>query len=193
MAVNLEVNIGAEGEGMSKLVNRVLMIGTLVAVALLVAAVATAEVANAYAGQVILFSKRPPSRWNSDSVFHAFVRANRINTVQDNEQGNWRIEYMAFFKRPVGDREVSVRFFDANDTSGRYITAYELYLDDPRQRIAGGAVDLNRPEFQPNRYYKIAVASKGQTLATLTKFALVGKEPERSGEVNFTVEDTRGR
>jgi hypothetical protein len=172
--------------------NRVLAVGSLVAAALLVAAVATAEVANSYAGQVILFSKRPPTRWNNDSVFHAFVRANRINTVQDNDRGNWRIEYMAFFKRPVGDREVSVRFFDANDTTGRYITAYELYLDDPRQRIAGGAVDLERPEFQPNRYYRIVVASKGKTLAQLTKFALVGKEAERSGEVNFSVEDTRG-
>jgi hypothetical protein len=177
---------------MSTLINRVLTVSAIVAAALLVAAVATAEVANSYAGQVILFSKRPPSRWNNDSVFHAFVRANRINTVQDGANGNWRIEYMAFFKRPVGDREVSVRFFDANDTSGRYLTSYELYLDDPRQRIAGGSVDLERPDFQPNRYYKIVVASQGKTLAQLTKFALVGKEPERSGEVNFTVEDTRG-
>jgi hypothetical protein len=178
---------------MSTLINRVLAVSVAVALATVVAAVATAEVANTYAGQVILFSKRPPTRWASDGVFHSFVRAHRITTVRENAEGNWDIEYMGFFKRAVGDREVSVRFFDAQDTSGRYITSYTLYLDDPRQRVVGGSVELERPEFQPNRYYKIIVASQGKTLASLTKLALIGKEPERSGEVNFTVEDTKVR
>lgn len=157
-----------------------------------VASLAMAEVANRYGGQVLLFNKRPPSRWANDGVFHRFVSQHKVMSVNEQENGNWRIEYMAFFKRPVNDREVTVRFYNAQDSSGRYLTSYTLYLNDMRQRIVGGAVTLERPDFQPNRYYKITVANQGRTLAQLTKFALTGTEPERNGEVNFTLEETRG-
>ena len=170
------------------LMSRVLAIAVVVSM-VAVAAVALAEVANRYAGQVLLFNKRPPTRWANDGVFHRFVRAHKTGAVAAGDDGNWRVEYMAFFRRSVGDREVSVRFYNANDTSGQYLTSYTLYLNDPRQRIVGGKVTLERPDFQPNRYYKITVASKGKTLARLNKFALTGDEPERSGVVDFTQDE----
>ena len=93
------------------------------------------------------------------------------------------------YEFPVGDREVTVRFYNANDRSGRYLTSYTLYLNDPRQRIVGGNVSLEQPAFRPNNYYSIKVASKGRTLAQLTKFAVIGKEPERTGVVDFTQDE----
>lgn len=166
----------------------------LVVVAIfLVGASALGEVANRYSGRVILFNKRPPTRWANDGVFHRFVNLHKVGGIEENDEGEWVIEYMAFFGRPVGDREVSVRFYDATSRSGQYITAYTLYLNDPRQRIVGGRARLERPEFQPNHYYAIKVATKGRTIAKLTKFALIGEEPERSGEVIFSDDEARGR
>jgi hypothetical protein len=164
----------------------------IIAASFTVVSMAMAEVANRYGGRVLLFSKRPPSRWANDGVFHRFVNQHKINSVDENDEGEWRVEYMAFFRRAVNDREVTVRFYNAGDASGRYLTSYTLYLNDLRQRIVGGNVTLERPDFQPNRYYKITVANRGKTLAQLTKFALTGQEVKRSGEVNFSVEDTRG-
>lgn len=168
------------------------MIAVVVA-SITVASIAMAEVANRYGGQIILFNKRPPSRWANDGVFHRFVAQHKTASVNENEDGDWRIEYMGFFRRPVGDREVTIRFYNAQDRSGQYLTSYTLYLSDPRQRVVGGAVTLERPDFQPNRYYKITIANRGKTLAQLSKCALTGQEAKRSGEVNFSVEDTRGR
>lgn len=166
---------------------------TALAVVLLVGAAAVAEVANRYAGRVLLFDARPPSRWANDGVFHRFVSLHSVRGVEAGEDGIWEVEYMAFFRRAVGDREVSVRFYDANERSDRYVAAYTLYLADPQQRIVGGRARLEQPDFQPNRYYSISVVSRGQAMARLDRFALIGDEPERSGEVVFTDEDTRGR
>ncbi len=169
-------------------------LAVIIAIAsLAVTTVALANVANRYAGRVILFNRRPPTQWASDGVFHTFVRQHKTGGIAAGEDGKWQIEYMAFFRRPVGDREVQVRFFDANDSSGRYITSYTLYLGDPRDRIVGGSARLEQPDFRPNRYYKISVASRGKVIARHKRFALTGDEPERSGEVNFSIEDTRGR
>jgi hypothetical protein len=161
---------------------------------LLLGGVAIAEVSGRYAGRVILFDARPPRQWANDGVFHRFVSQHSVRGVEAGESGTWEFEYMAFFRRPVGDREVSVRFFDAMSSDDQYLASYTLYLGDPQQRIVGGQARL-RPEdgFRPNRYYTITVASRGTTLARLDRFALVGDEPERSGEVVFTDEDTRGR
>jgi hypothetical protein len=161
--------------------------------AILTATAALADVANRYAGQVLIFNRRPPSSWRSDGVFHNFVRQYKTTRVQQREDGNWDVEYMAFFRGPVGDREVTIRFFDAADRSSRYVASYTLYLQDPRQRIVGGRARLERPDFQPNRQYRVAVANRGRTLAKLRSVALIGQEPERSGEVNFSIEETRGR
>lgn len=176
---------------MRLLLSRGMFFGVVIA-SFTVASIAMAEVANRYGGQVILLSKRPPSRWANDGIFHRFVAQHKVGSVSDGEDGNWRVEYMGFFRRAVNDREVTVRFYNAGDRSGRYLTSYTLYLSDMRQRIVGGNVTLERPDFQPNQYYKITVASRGKTLAQLTKFALTGKQAKRSGEVNFSVEDTRG-
>jgi hypothetical protein len=153
---------------------------------------ALAEVAGRYAGQVIIFDARPPSRWANDSIFHSFVRAHRTNRVEADAEGNWHIEYMAFFRRPVDDREVQVLFYDVHDSAERYITSYSLYLSDRSQRVVGGSADLDRRDFRPNRYHRIVVTSRQQTIATLDRFALIGEEPQRSGRVDFTLEETRG-
>jgi hypothetical protein len=152
---------------------------------------ALAEVASRYAGQVILFDARPPSQWRTDGIFHAFVRQHRTNRIVAREDGNWSLEYMAFFRNPVGDREVQVLFYDVHEAE-RYISSYSLYLQDPRDRVVGGSARLDRPDFRPNRYYRVIVTSRQRTIAELERFALIGDEPERTGRVDFTVEDTRG-
>lgn len=162
---------------------------SVIIVSVAITSAALAEVANRYAGQVILFTKRPPTRWANDGVFHRFVARHKTGSVTEDENKVWNVEYMAFFRRPVGDREVTTRFYDAMDRSGRYLTSYTLYLNDPRQRVVGGKVRLERPDFRPNKYYKITVTSRGRTLAQLNKFALIGEEPERSGVVDFTEDE----
>ena len=169
--------------------NRVLPV-LIVAAAMAATTAALANVANRYAGQVIIFDKRPPSHWANDRIFYRFVAQHKIGGVQEEEpNGNWRFEYMAFFRRSVGDREVSVRFYDANVRNGRYLASYTLYLNDPRDRIVGGLARLERPDFQPNHYYSIKVVNRGNVLARLNKFALLGTEPERTGVVDFTQDE----
>ncbi len=154
---------------------------------------ALANVANRYAGKVLLFKRRPPSTWRTASIFHQFVRNHRVNRIRAGDDGNWRFEYMAFFRRPINDREVQVLFYDANSRNERYINSYSLYLQDRQQRIVGGTARLERPDFRPNRYYRIVVTSRRRTVARLNRFVLIGDEEERSGRVDFSDEDTRGR
>jgi hypothetical protein len=173
---------------MRNLWTKTFAIGAII-LSLAITSAALAEVANRYAGQVILLTKRPPSRWANDAIFYRFIAQHKTGGITEDANKVWNVEYMAFFRSPVGDREVTTRFYDANDRSGRYLTSYTLYLNDPRQRVVGSKVRLERPDFQPNRYYKVTVASRGRTLAQLNKFALIGEEPERSGVVDFTEDE----
>lgn len=150
-------------------------------------------VQDIYAGKIVILDQLAPRFWPNDNWILNFLKKHSVTKIQENEKKEWVVNFMAFFKTPINDREVNVIFYDINDGFEKYIISYQLMLMDSSVRIIGDKQILTRDHFKPNRWYKMKIISKGKKVAESQKFALIGSEPQRTGEVIFTVEETKGR
>lgn len=124
-------------------------------------------VEKAFAGRVLVLAKRPPSRFNTRGAFIKYLRTHSINRVQQNENQEWEFETMAFFRRPLGDYECEIAFYDVTDGKGarRFVDGYAQQTMDRNTRILAHKARLTRPQFDANRNYQIVVQHRGRELA----------------------------
>jgi hypothetical protein len=169
----------------------------LALVAVLVAAPtsgwAKRRVEEAFAGQIVIAKERFPSNFSSQEGFAAYLRKVDLKQLWiDKTTGKWQFEYMCFFRAPIDDVELDVRFFDVTGGARRFVTAFEQYTSARGQRILAANVALEKPEFDINRKYLMVVENRGKVMANTT-FTLRGDAPKYSGKVEFSDEDARQR
>jgi hypothetical protein len=124
---------------------------------------------DVFAGKVVVLKKRPPTRFKTADGFIGFLRTNAVQTVYADEDNTWNFETMAFFRKPLGDLEVDMVFFDvthgSSEDSRHFVDTYTQYTQDRNTRILSGKCKLIRPAFDANRSYEIVVQHQGDPLA----------------------------
>lgn len=146
-----------------------------------------------FSGQVLILKKRAPSRFSNSSAFTRFLRANRIQDVWPAAKGSssWRLEFMAFFRSPISDVDVKVRFFDVTSEK-KLVAADSVFTSARGQRILASSFVLEQPEFQVDRKYLMVVSGgRGPAKAATTRFTLRGKRQSYNGKVVFSEEEAR--
>ncbi len=146
-------------------------LSVLVAVIFLVAVgdVVAGKVENIFGGKVLLLKRNPPMHFKSKGGFVKFLRNNSVKTVYENEDHTWTFQTMAFFKKPLGDFEVEMVFYDiANGKTKdkrRFVDSYTQYTQDRNTRILNGKAKLTRPSFDANKNYMVVVQQRSSELA----------------------------
>jgi hypothetical protein len=134
-----------------------------------IAEVTAKAVVDAYAGKFFVLKKKPPSYFRSQGVFKSFLKSNSTKIVHENKDHEWAFETMAFFKKPLGDYEVQIAFFDITKGASlnvrKYVTSYVQYTQDRNTRILFGKSILIRPDFDADRRYLVVARSRDQELA----------------------------
>jgi hypothetical protein len=64
------------------------------------------------------------------------------------------------------------------------------FISDRSQKTYLQPVTLERPRFKPNRNMELAIIVHREEVG-VTKFGVVGEEPRRSGNINFTDDEAR--
>ena len=122
-----------------------------------------------FAGKVVILKRNPPTAFKSADGFISFLRGNSIGTVYADEDNTWTFQTMAFFRRPLGDLEVDMVFYDVTDGSSedtrRFVDTYTQYTQDRNTRVLSGKCHLIRPAFDANRAYQVVVQHQGDVLA----------------------------
>ncbi len=156
---------------MKKAIHRHL--GIIIALLFLVGAIGTVvaqDAHNVFAGQVILLSKIPPTYFNTKDGFVRFLRQNKITVLHANAENEWDFKSMAFFRKPLGDYEVEMVFFDVTSGKGpdakEFKDSFTQYTQDRQSRSLLGRAILTRPRFDANRKYIVEVQSHGKTVAS---------------------------
>jgi len=131
--------------------------------------VAAGGVEDVFAGKVIVLKKKPPSWFRSKQAFVKFLRSHSTRLVYENEDHTWSFETMAFFRRPLGDYEVDMVFYDVEAGSGknqrRFVDSYAQNTMDRNTRSLSHKTHLTRPQFDAKIRYMITVQSRGRELA----------------------------
>lgn len=152
---------------------------------------------DVFKGRIVITENRLPSRFASSGAFIQAVHRASIDKVWPTEEkGNdhavWKIEYIAFFARPLNDNEITVKFWELGMGSPRFVAADEQYTRERGSRIFSAAITLAKPEFDTNKQYRMTIQSGSRIIAE-TKFWLRGKGPKYSGKVEFSDEEAKQR
>lgn len=179
---------------MSKL-SRTLMV--VLASMVCVANAQAAKPEDVFKGQIIITEGRLPSRFPSEGAFVQAIRRASIDKVwpveeKGNDHAVWKLEYIAFFARPLNDNEITVKFWEIGAGEKRFVAGDEQYMRERGARIFSAGITVAKPEFETNKQYLMTIESGSRVLAQ-TKFWLRGKGPKYSGKVEFSDEEARQR
>jgi hypothetical protein len=162
---------------------------------LLVSVAYAAKPEDVFKGQIIITDSRLPSRFASEGAFVQAVRRASIDKVwpleeKGNDHAVWKLEYIAFFARPLNDNELTVKFWEVGAGSQRFVAGDEQYTRERGSRIFSASITVAKPEFDTNKQYLMTLESGSRVLARTT-FWLRGKGPKYTGKVEFSDEEAR--
>jgi len=124
---------------------------------------------SVFAGKVLVLKKQPPNYFKTKGGFVQFLRANSVKTVYESEDHTWSFPTMSFFKRPLGDYEVQVVFYDvtkgSSDDKRKFVDTYGQNTMDRNTRSLFHKVRVTRPLFDAQKDYQIVMQSMGKDLA----------------------------
>ena len=176
--------------------NRV-AISILGAFALLAATVSVASAKkpeDVFGGKIILSDKPFPTESKSANAYIGAVKkASKDRFVETSDKKGWKIYYAAFFKKPINDLELTLKFYDVTDGGNRVVESYEQFLSQRGQRVIISNVKLTKWEgkYDPNSKILMVIESKGKVVAQGT-FMILGEGKKFKGKVEFTEEEAAG-
>ena len=99
---------------------------------LLANAAHAAKPEDVFKGRIIITANRLPTRFASENAFIAALRRENIEKVWPKEEkGNdhavWKLEYIAFFAKPLNDNEITVKFWEIGLGQQRYVAGAVSY------------------------------------------------------------------
>ena len=119
-----------------------------------------------FKGQIKILTQMPKSWYNSQGAFNSFIRSHSTQNVF--EAGNdktWEFNIMAFFKKKLGDNEVTLAFYDTQ-LGSKYVDSQVKMTKDYNSDTLMCSVRLTRPPFDANKKYEVVAQDKnGSKLA----------------------------
>ncbi len=148
-------------------------------------------------GQIYVLKKRLPFRLRSRRALLRFIGKHRTKHLwpQKKDKKKWQLEFFAFFRRKVNDREVKVRFYDITHgkTNKVFIEGDSIYLDKRGQRELASSFTLERGRFKINRKILMYIVDAHRHLLSQATFWLRGKGEVYSGRVTFSDKEAAGK
>ena len=133
----------------------------------------------------------------SEKAVVGFGRGHQARAMNESseatiEERRWLGNMVVSFNAPPGDLEYHALFYDVTDGARDFVDDMAIYLNGRDQRTYVQRLNLARPRFRPNRRYELVITVRRAEVGS-TRFETRGEEPRRSGQVDFSVEDTRAR
>ena len=167
---------------------------SVLAASVLVTSVAAAKKPeDVYGGKVLVSSAPFPTSAKSEAAYVAALKKNvKTQIIENKETQEWQVFYVAFFKQPAPDPEVSIRMYDVTGGARRLVSTFEQYLSSTDARAYVSAITLKRGDgsqgYDPNTQIEMVVQSRTTVLAK-AQFQLVGEARKYKGVVDFSEDE----
>lgn len=119
-----------------------------------------------FKGQIKILTKMPKSWYKSAGEFNSFIRSHSTqNVFEAGDDKTWEFNIMAFFKKNLGDNEVTLAFYDLG-LGSKYVDSQIKMTKDYNSDTLMCSVRLTRPPFDANKKYEVVAQDKnGSKLA----------------------------
>jgi hypothetical protein len=171
---------------------------SLLLCALLPAPAAAKEPADVLGGRLVITGKkRLPMTWKNVGGFVGQVKRAENHVLWPDDKAAkekvWSFEYIAFFQRPLQDREITIKIYQVDGGFLRLMPngVFEQFLRERGARTFSSSVTLREADdFEVNKKYLVTIESKRARLAS-SSLILRGEGVKYSGKVDFSDADTK--
>jgi hypothetical protein len=172
------------------------LVPSLVVVAALVLGVQPAAAENpnqAFAGKIMLSSKRFPLQAKSPSAYTAAIRKQaQTNFVEAKDTHTWKIYFAGFLKLPLNDVEYVIKLYELTGKSQQFLMSFDQFADERGQQTILSNMTLDKKQVGVNKELLMTMESKGKVLAS-SKFKILGEGEHFTGKVDFSEDEAKGK
>ena len=174
---------------------RTVLVSSLVVVALALGA-RTAQAQNpndAFAGRIMMSSKRFPQQAKSASAYTAAIRKqSQTNFVEAKDTHTWKIYFAGFLKVPLNDLEYVIKLYDVTGKSQQLLVSFDQFTNERGQKTIVSNMTLDKKQVGVNKELMMTMENKGKVLAS-SRFKILGEGERFSGKVDFSEDEATGK
>jgi hypothetical protein len=155
---------------------------------------AAAENPNqAFAGRIMMSSKRFPQSARSATAYTQAIRKQaQTNFVEAKDTHTWKIYFAGFLKAPLNDLEYVIKLYDLSGKQQQLLVSFDQFTDERGQKTILSTMTLDKKQVGVNKEILMTMESKGKVLAS-SRFKLLGEGERFSGKVNFSEDEANGK
>jgi hypothetical protein len=157
---------------------------------LLVARPAAAQNPNqAFAGRIMMSSKRFPMQAKSASAYTAAIRKQaQTSFYEAKDTHTWKIYYAGFLKAPLNDLEYVIKLYELTGKSQQLLVSFDQFTSERGQQTIISNMTLDKKQVGVNKELLMTMESRGRVLAS-TRFKILGEGERFTGKVDFSAEE----
>ena len=141
-------------------------------------------------GRIIISDKRLPMKWTSVPAYVGQLKGlNKTTLWYDKKTNKLKLEYAAFFAKPVNDVQVDLVIYDITNGVSTRKTSTEQFMNRG-ERVLFNSVTFDNEDFEMNKKYKFVIESRHAAIAW-GEFILRGEGPHYSGKVTFSEDEAK--
>jgi hypothetical protein len=141
-------------------------------------------------GRIIISDRRLPTSWNSATAYVSQLKGlNKSTLWYDKKTNKLKIEYAAFFAKPVNDVQVDLVIYDITGGANKQKAATEQFMTRG-ERVLFNSVTFDNEDFEMNKKYRLVIQSRHVAIAS-GEFILRGEGPHYSGKVTFSEDEAK--
>jgi len=150
-----------------------------------------AKVTRAFGGRILVSDMKFPSSAKSESAFISKLKKqSKTRFMEDKKNQQWKVHFAAFFKRPLGDLEYTIKLYDIS-AGQQLVSSFEQYTDSGDQMSLISYIILDRKQFGVNKRIMMTIEARGRVVAA-GKFQILGEAERFSGKADFSEEEAAG-
>ena len=174
---------------------RTVLVSSLVLFAITLGArSAAAENPNqAFAGRIMMSSKRFPQQAKSPSAYTAAIRKQaQTSFVEAKDTHTWKIFFAGFLKVPLNDLEYTIKVYELTGKSQQLLLSFDQFTSERGEQTIVSNMTLEKKQVGVNKELLMTMESKGKVLAS-NKFKITGEGEHFTGKVDFSEDEANGK
>jgi hypothetical protein len=148
---------------------------------------------QAFAGRIMMSSKRFPLQARSPSAYTAAIRKQAQTAfLEAKDTHSWKIYFAGFLKTPLNDLEYVIKVYELTGKAQQLLVSFDQFTSERGQQTIVSNMTLERKQIGVNKELLMTMENKGKVLAS-SRFKIVGDGERYTGKVDFSEDEANGK
>jgi len=149
---------------------------------------------RSFGGRVLTAKHSFPTSARSERAYISKVRKSTTKRFwEDKQKKQWKVYFVAYFKKPLDDMEVTITLSDITKGYKRQLSSFDQFVDRCATNYTSHMI-LKREQFGVNKRIQIDVeTTRGHYVLASGRFEIAGEAEKLSGKADFSDEVAKAK